>query len=34
MALQFNNVLKGDTTPEAAVETLQGELQQIVEQGQ
>jgi len=33
MALQFNNVLRGNTEPEAAVETLQGELQQIVEQG-
>ena len=34
MALQFNNVLRGNTMPEEAVETLQGELQQIVEQGQ
>ena len=34
MALQFNNVLRGNATPEEAVETLQGELQQIVEQGQ
>jgi len=33
MALQFNNVLRGNTGPEEAVETLQGELQQIVEQG-
>jgi multiple sugar transport system substrate-binding protein len=31
MALQFNNVLRGNTIPEEAVETLQGELQQIVE---
>ena len=34
MALQFNNVLRGNTTPEVAVEALQGELKQIVEQGQ
>jgi multiple sugar transport system substrate-binding protein len=34
MALQFNNVLRGNTMPEEAIETLQGELQQIVEQGQ
>ena len=34
MALQFNNVLKGGTTPGEAVETLHGELQQIVEQSQ
>ena len=34
MALQFNNVLRGNATPEEAVETLQGELQQIVVQGQ
>ena len=34
MALQFNNVLRGDTTPEEAVETLQGELQQIIERGE
>jgi multiple sugar transport system substrate-binding protein len=33
MALQFNNVLRGNTMPEEAVETLQGELQQIVERG-
>jgi hypothetical protein len=33
MALHFNNVLRGNTMPEEAVETLQGELQQIVEQG-
>ena len=34
MALQFNNVLRGNTRPEEAVEALQSELQQIVEQGQ
>ena len=34
MALQFNNVRRGNTMPEEAVQTLQGELQQIVEQGQ
>ena len=34
MALQFNNVLIGNATPEVAVEALQGELKQIVEQGQ
>jgi multiple sugar transport system substrate-binding protein len=34
MALQFNNVLRGNTMPEEAVETLQGELQQIVERGE
>ena len=34
MALQFNNVLRGNTMPEEAIETLQRELQQIVEQGQ
>src|SRR5215218_9377983 len=34
MALQFNNVLRGNTMPEKAVETLQGELQQIVERGE
>jgi ABC-type glycerol-3-phosphate transport system substrate-binding protein len=34
MALQFNSVLRGNTMPEEAIETLQGELQQIVEQGQ
>jgi multiple sugar transport system substrate-binding protein len=34
MALQFNNVLRGNTMPEEAVQTLQDELQQIVERGQ
>jgi multiple sugar transport system substrate-binding protein len=34
MALQFNSVLRGTTSPEAAVKTLQSELQQIIEQGQ
>jgi multiple sugar transport system substrate-binding protein len=34
MALQFNNVLRGNTMPEEAVETLQGDLQQIVERGE
>jgi multiple sugar transport system substrate-binding protein len=33
MALQFNNVLRGNATPEEAVETLQRELQQIIERG-
>ena len=33
MAVQFHNVLRGNATPEEAVETLQGELQQIVVQG-
>jgi multiple sugar transport system substrate-binding protein len=33
MALQFNSVLAGATTPGAAVETLQSELQQIFEEG-
>ena len=32
MALQFNNVLRGATSPEVAVKTLQSELQQIIEQ--
>jgi multiple sugar transport system substrate-binding protein len=32
MALQFNNVLRGNTMPEEAVETLQGELQQIIDE--
>jgi multiple sugar transport system substrate-binding protein len=32
MALQFNNVLRGATSPEAAVETLHSELQQTIEQ--
>ncbi len=34
MALQFNNVLRGNATPEEAVETLQRELQQIIERGE
>ncbi len=34
MALQFNNVLKGDISPEEAIETLQSGLQQIIEEGQ
>ncbi|MGI9122839.1 MAG: ABC transporter substrate-binding protein [Rubrobacter sp.] len=33
MAEQFNGVLKGVTSPEEAVETLQSELQQIIERG-
>jgi multiple sugar transport system substrate-binding protein len=33
MAEQFNRVLTGATSPEGAVETLQSELQQIVEEG-
>ena len=33
MALQFNNVLRGNATPEEAIETLQRELQQIIERG-
>jgi multiple sugar transport system substrate-binding protein len=33
MAQQFNNVLRGAISPEVAVETLQSELQQIIEQG-
>jgi multiple sugar transport system substrate-binding protein len=33
MAEQFNKVLTGATSPEEAVETLQGDLQQIIEQG-
>jgi hypothetical protein len=33
MGLQFNNVLRGNTMPEEAVQTLQGELQQIVDRG-
>jgi multiple sugar transport system substrate-binding protein len=33
MAEQFNSALKGDTSPEQAVKTLQGELQSIAEQG-
>jgi multiple sugar transport system substrate-binding protein len=34
MALQFNNILRGNTMPDEAVQTLQDELQQIVERGQ
>ncbi len=34
MSKQYNNVLRGATSPEQAVETLQRELQQIIEQGQ
>lgn len=34
MASQFNASLNGDTTPETAVQTLQEELTEIVEQGQ
>ena len=34
MALQFNNVLRGNATPEEAVETLQSGLQQIIERGE
>jgi multiple sugar transport system substrate-binding protein len=33
MAEQFNKVLTGATSPEEAVETLQSDLQQIIEQG-
>ena len=33
MAEQFNKVLTGATSPEGAVETLQSELQQIIEEG-
>ena len=33
MTEQFNNVLTGAASPEQAVETLQSELQQIIEQG-
>ncbi len=33
MASQFNSVLTGATQPEEAIETLQGELQQIIERG-
>jgi multiple sugar transport system substrate-binding protein len=33
MAEQFNKVLTGATSPEVAVETLQSDLQQIIEQG-
>jgi multiple sugar transport system substrate-binding protein len=34
MAEQFNGVLRGATSPEEAVQMLQSELQQIIEQGQ
>jgi multiple sugar transport system substrate-binding protein len=34
MADQFNSALKGEASPEEAVNTLQSELEQIVEQGQ
>jgi trehalose/maltose transport system substrate-binding protein len=34
IALQFNSVLRGTTSPEVAAKTLQSELQQIIEQGQ
>jgi multiple sugar transport system substrate-binding protein len=34
MAEQFNASLKGDTSPEEATQTLQGQLEQIIEQGQ
>ena len=33
MAEQFNGVLRGTISPEEAVETLQSELQQIIERG-
>jgi multiple sugar transport system substrate-binding protein len=33
MAEQFNNVLRGAISPEVAVETLQSELQRIIQQG-
>jgi multiple sugar transport system substrate-binding protein len=33
MAVQFNNVLRGATSPEEAIETLQSGLQQIIEEG-
>ena len=33
MAEQFNNVLRGAITPQVAVETLQSELQRIIQQG-
>jgi len=33
MAFQFNNVLRGATSPKEAIETLQSELQQIIEEG-
>jgi multiple sugar transport system substrate-binding protein len=34
MAEQFNGVLRGAISPEEAVKTLQGELQQIVDRGE
>ena len=34
MAEQFSASLKGDVSPEQAVQSLQSELQQIIEQGQ
>ncbi len=34
LAAQFNAALSGDTSPEAAVKTLQEEIQSIVEQGE
>jgi multiple sugar transport system substrate-binding protein len=34
MAEQFNNIVRGATPPEVAVETLQSDLQRIIEQGQ
>ncbi|HSL00079.1 MAG TPA: ABC transporter substrate-binding protein [Rubrobacteraceae bacterium] len=34
MARQFNQTLKGETSPDQAVSTLQNEMQQIVDQGQ
>jgi multiple sugar transport system substrate-binding protein len=34
MSRQFNSVLTGATAPEVAVETLQSELQQIIERGE
>jgi multiple sugar transport system substrate-binding protein len=33
MALQFNDVLRGAISPEEAIETLQSDLQQIIEEG-
>jgi hypothetical protein len=33
MAKQFNHILTDTTSPAEAVETLQSELQQIIEQG-
>ena len=34
MAEQFNGVLKGEVSPEQAVQTLQKQLESIIEQGQ